>query len=69
MIDHLLKARTREDFVTAVRAYDRLLISGAYVVPLYYQPEQWVGRWARIKHPDYVSIYGYNLPAWWRQDN
>lgn len=69
MIDRLLKVRSREDFVTAVRAYDRLLLSGAYVVPLYYQPEQWVARWARIKHPDYVSIYGYNLPAWWRQDN
>lgn len=70
MIDHLLKARSREEFVTAVRAYDRLLISGGYVVPLYYQPEQWVGRWARIKRPDYVPIYyGYYLPAWWRQDN
>jgi len=68
MIERLLTVRSREDFVTAVRAYDRLLISGAYVVPLYYQPEQWVGRWTRIKHPDYVPIYGYNLPAWWRQD-
>lgn len=68
LIERLLTVRSREDFVTAVRAYDRLLISGAYVVPLYYQPEQWVGRWARIKHPDYVPIYGYNLPAWWRQD-
>lgn len=68
MIERLLTVRSREDFVTAVRAYDRLLISGAYVVPLYYQPDQWVGRWTRIKHPDYVPIYGYNLPAWWRQD-
>lgn len=68
LIERLLTVRSREDFVTAVRAYDRLLISGAYVVPLYYQPGQWVGRWARMKHPDYVPIYGYNLPAWWRQD-
>jgi peptide/nickel transport system substrate-binding protein len=68
MIDHLLKARSEEEFVTAVRAYDRLLLSGAYVVPLYYQPDQWVGRWARIAHPEVTPIYGYQLPTWWYQD-
>src|SRR5690606_24104608 len=31
MLNALVKARSREDFVTAVRAYDRVLISGAYV--------------------------------------
>jgi peptide/nickel transport system substrate-binding protein len=69
MIEHLLKARGREEFVTAVRAYDRVLLSGGYVVPLYYQPNQWVGRWAHIKHPGITPIYGYNLPAWWRDDS
>jgi peptide/nickel transport system substrate-binding protein len=68
MIDQLLKARTEDEFVTAVRAYDRLLLSGAYVVPLYFQPDQWVGRWARIKHPQNTPIYGYQLPTWWRDD-
>lgn len=69
MIDHLLEARGKEEFVTAVRAYDRLLISGAYVVPLYYQPDQWVGRWARIARPEVTPIYGYQLPTWWREEN
>ena len=68
MIEHLLTARSQEDFVTAVRAYDRLLLSGAYVVPLYFQPDQWVARWAGIKHPDATPIYGYQLPTWWRDD-
>ena len=68
MIDHLLTARSQEDFETAVRAYDRLLLSGAYVVPLYFQPDQWVARWAGIKHPDATPIYGYQLPTWWRDD-
>ena len=66
MIDALVKARSREDFVTAVRAYDRVLISGAYVVPLYHRPEQWVARWKHIEHPDKTPVYGYQLPAWWR---
>lgn len=38
----LLAAREREDFVTAVRALDRLLLSGFYVVPLYYLPDTWL---------------------------
>lgn len=37
----LLAARAREDYVAAVRALDRLLLSGFYVVPLYYLPDTW----------------------------
>lgn len=69
MIDALLKARDRETFISAVRAYDRLLMSGAYVVPLYYSPVQWLARWKHIRHPDKTPIYGYQLPTWWRSEN
>ena len=51
MIAAMLAARTREDFVAAVRALDRVLISGYYVVPLFYLPDQWVARWTTIEHP------------------
>jgi hypothetical protein len=37
-------SRTRPDFVSAVRALDRVLISGSYVVPLFYLPQQSVAR-------------------------
>ncbi len=66
LIDRMLNVRTREDFVTAVRAYDRVLLSGAYVVPLYYQPEQRLARWRFLEHPRKTAIYGYQLPSWWR---
>lgn len=68
MLDALVKARSREDFVTAVRAFDRVLMSGSYVVPLYHQPEQWIARWKHIHHPDTVPLYGYQLSTWWRAD-
>ncbi len=67
MIAAMLRARERADFVSAVRALDRLLISGAYVVPLFYLPDQWVARWARIAHPARTSLSGYLPEAWWRQ--
>ena len=65
MIDHMLQAKTREDFVDAVRAYDRLLISGDYLVPLFHIDEQWVARWDYIKRPENTSIYGYQFETWW----
>lgn len=42
VLQALLGAREREDFVAAVRALDRLLLSGFYVVPLYYLPDTWL---------------------------
>ena len=48
MIAALLKAKSREDFVAAVRALDRVLISGFYVIPLFHLPAQWVARWETI---------------------
>lgn len=64
MIDALMNARSLEDFQAAVRAYDRLLVAGHYVVPLYHLGEQWVARWKRIGRPAKVSLYGYQLPSW-----
>ncbi len=65
MIDALMNARTQEDFQAAVRAYDRLLVDGHYVVPLYHLGQQWVAHWTRIARPEQVPLYGYQLPTWW----
>jgi peptide/nickel transport system substrate-binding protein len=67
MIAAMLSARERPDFVAAVRALDRLLISGCYVVPLFYRPRQWVARWAPIMHPARTSLFGYLPEIWWHQ--
>jgi peptide/nickel transport system substrate-binding protein len=67
MIAVLVRARERSDFVAAVRALDRVLISGGYVVPLFYLPAQWVARWAAMRHPARTSLYGFLPETWWRQ--
>jgi peptide/nickel transport system substrate-binding protein len=67
MIAALLAARERDTFVTAVRALDRVLTSGIYVVPLYHLPAQWVARWSHVRHPDVTSLFGYLPEAWWRE--
>lgn len=67
MIARLLEAETREDFVAAARALDRLLLAGDYVIPLYYLPHQWVARWSAIGRPERTSLFGYMIDTWWHQ--
>jgi len=68
MINAMLEARDRQEFVAAVRALDRVLLSGDYVIPLFYQPDQWVAYWARLKHPEETSLYGYKINTWWAEE-
>jgi peptide/nickel transport system substrate-binding protein len=65
LIAAMLRAREHDDFVDAVRALDRVLISGSYVVPLFYLPQQWVARWTYVEHPARTSLYGYLPETWW----
>ena len=67
MIAKLLAARERDEFVSAVRALDRILISGFYVVPLFHLPDQWVAHWTRIDHPKTTPLFGYLPEAWWQK--
>ncbi len=67
MIEAMLAAKDRSAFVDAVRAFDRLLISGSYYLPLYYLPKQQVARWSHIKYPEKTSLYGYQFPTWWAE--
>jgi peptide/nickel transport system substrate-binding protein len=68
MIATMLGVTTRDDFVAATRALDRVLLSGFYVVPLYFPPAQWVARWTRIAHPSRTSLFGYLPETWWQRD-
>ena len=65
MIGAMLSAATEDGFVSSVRALDRVLLSGDYVIPLFYTPKQWVAYWTRLKQPDTTPLFGYNVESWW----
>ncbi|MBD9372271.1 ABC transporter substrate-binding protein [Rhizobium sp. ARZ01] len=65
LVDAILNARSTEDFRSAVRAHDRILLSNHYVLPLYHLGQQWVARHDYISHPDTMPLYGYQFPVWW----
>lgn len=68
-IEAMLRARSKEDYVAAVRVLDRLLISGYYMVPTQYNTQQWLAYWNYLEHPKKTPIFGYQLPTWWRKPN
>ena len=55
LIAALIGAQDRAEVVAAVRALDRVLISGSYAVPLFHLPEHWIARWTTIAHPATTS--------------
>jgi peptide/nickel transport system substrate-binding protein len=67
MLDALLAAESREDFIAAVRALDRTLLAGFYVVPLFYAPKQWIAYSRGLQGPEKATLFGPNTDTWWRR--
>lgn len=72
LIGEMLAAKDWEAFVTAVRAYDRVLQSGFYIVPLFHTPHQWFAYSDDLARPErlpkYASpLFGATLDTWWRK--
>ena len=67
LIDATLGAETRPDFVAAVRALDRVLLSGFYVVPLFHVADYWLAYDAALRHPPAMPLLGVSIDTWWRE--
>ena len=65
VIEAMLAAHGRADFVAAVRALDRLLLNGDYVVPLFHARGQWVAHWAGVRPPSRFPLSGFAMDTWW----
>ena len=62
------QAPDRAALVARVRALDRVLIWGHYVVPLFYLGEDRVAFWCRLHRPAVVPLYGFLPDVWWVGD-
>ncbi len=72
MVTAMLTATTREESLAAIRALDRLLIAGRYVVPFWQFTTGRIAHVAQMRHPDVIPIYGdgpdYMPQFWWWED-
>lgn len=62
-------AKNRESLVNHIKALDRILTWGQYVVPLHYAGEDYFAYSSSIKHPETTPIYGAVLETWWMDEN
>jgi peptide/nickel transport system substrate-binding protein len=67
MIKAMVEATEPEAFVSAVRALDRVLRSGDYVIPLHYVPGDWLAHAARIHIPAPEPMTGLSVDTWWSE--
>ena len=67
MIEAMLQADTEEDFTAAVRAFDRVLVSGDYAIPLFYLPKVWVAYRSHLKFPSTLPLGGFDADTWWSE--
>jgi peptide/nickel transport system substrate-binding protein len=72
MIDAILTATTREDFLAATRALDRVLTAGRYVIPIWYNDTARIAHRRELRFPDRLPIYGdwlgFQPDVWWYQE-
>ncbi|MEM9146568.1 MAG: extracellular solute-binding protein [Pseudomonadota bacterium] len=67
MIRALLAATERPGFEAAVRALDRVLSAGVYVIPFGHIPEDRVAALASMKRPSRSALYGFRPETWWAE--
>ena len=72
MIDHMLATDDIEEFTAAVRALDRVLTAGRYVIPTYSYGARRIAHSRNLHYPDHVPINGdgpWFMPdVWWYQE-
>jgi peptide/nickel transport system substrate-binding protein len=72
MIKTMVSATSREDFVTATQALDRVLTSGRYVIPFWYSNVSRLAHKKTLHYPEHLPIYGDWLgflpDTWWAEN-
>ncbi|SMC42991.1 extracellular solute-binding protein [Primorskyibacter flagellatus] len=73
MIDRLLTSESREDFLAAAKALDRVLTTGRYVIPIYQWNISRIAHVKELKFPENIPMYGdwigWNPDVWWYEEN
>ena len=67
LIARMTEARAREDFVDVVRAMDRVLMWGHYLIPLYHLNDDRFAYWDKYGRPEVTPLYGAVLDTWWEE--
>jgi len=69
LIEHVLKAKNRQEQITAVHALDRALLAGHYIIPHWYSANHRIAWRDRFDMPTTLPLYyqagDWMLATWW----
>ncbi len=72
MIDRLLNSGSQEEFRAAVKALDRILTTGRYVIPIWYSKDSRIAHARQLHYPERLPMYGdwigFQPDVWWWED-
>ncbi len=63
------KAKTRAELIEKAQKLDKNLQNGHYMIPLYYNPQDFVAYWKPLKHPEKTPLYGIVTETWWMDNS
>ena len=70
MIAHMLETQSAEEFTASVKALDRILTAGRYVIPNWYAKSSQLAYKAELHFPERVPLYGdwpgFQPEVWWK---
>lgn len=73
MIDQMLRSTSLEEFTSAVRALDRVLTAGRYVIPIWQYDVGRIAHNYKLNFPDKTPLYGDRVgfmpEVWWYEEN
>ncbi|MCB1335319.1 MAG: ABC transporter substrate-binding protein, partial [Roseivivax sp.] len=73
MINALLNSGSRDDFLAAAQALDRVLTTGRYVIPVYQWNVSFLAHAKQLKYPSVIPMYGdwigWQPDVWWYQED
>jgi len=73
LIDQMLNAETQQEFTTIVRALDRVLTTGRYVIPIWQFDVGRIAHIRQMRYPDTLPVYGDRIgflpDVWWYQED
>jgi len=69
LIEELIQAESREDLVAHVRALDRILLWGHYVIPHWYIDHWRIAWWDKLQKPETLSPLSPAISTtWWAEE-
>ncbi|MBE6445446.1 MAG: ABC transporter substrate-binding protein [Alphaproteobacteria bacterium] len=67
LIDTIISAQQKEEYIAAIKALDRVLLHEHYLIPQWYSPHNRIAYHKGLKHLQTDFPAGFNIYTWWRE--